>query len=208
MPLLRHPGTDPAAQRPGAERPELDHHCERSQRLPVRTLSARRRLREGEAFLRGGACPFRYWERLVRAVEEFNGHEDHFLVTKVFEIVDLVLPEAIALVPGFARLVGVFDRGAVLEVLAPTSAGYGGPEVIQHVAMKPQPLAGSKPDDPHPDTFVLRQQGRPHAAVMVLLFTLELGRNCGGPRRRVGAIGGLFQHAQGHSVPPEIVVTI
>ena len=41
--------------------------------------------------LRRGADLIGNGERLVGAVEEFDGHEDHFLVAEIFEVVDLVL---------------------------------------------------------------------------------------------------------------------
>src|SRR5215475_1379798 len=58
----------------------------------------------------------RHW--LIGAILELDRHEDHFAVTEVFKIVHLELVLAVALVPRLARLVGVFNRGAVMHMLA------------------------------------------------------------------------------------------
>src|SRR5581483_10415316 len=39
-------------------------------------------------------------QRLIGAVEEFNGHKDHFLVAKVLEVMDLELARSVRLVAG------------------------------------------------------------------------------------------------------------
>ena len=72
--------------------------------------------------LRRGAHLVRNGERLIGAVEELDGHEDHLLVAEIFEVVDLVLAGAIGLVAGLAGLVAVFDGGAVMDVLAAAAA--------------------------------------------------------------------------------------
>jgi len=69
-----------------------------------------------------------------------------FPVAEIFQVVDLVLAGFVGLVAGFARLIGVFDGGAVMDVLAAAAPGHRGPEVIEHVAMKADPLARSEPD--------------------------------------------------------------
>src|SRR5262245_62996506 len=63
-------------------------------------------------------------QRLVGALQELDGHEDHLLVTEILEIVDLELAGSAALVPRLARRVGIFDGGAVVHVLAPAAAAY------------------------------------------------------------------------------------
>src|ERR1700684_4466453 len=52
------------------------------------------------ATLGRGAHLIRNGERLVGAVEEFDGHKDHLLVAEIFEVVDLVLTQVIGLVAG------------------------------------------------------------------------------------------------------------
>ena len=97
------------------------------------------RLCRSANFIRNG-------ERLVGAVEEFDGHEDHFLVAEIFQVVDLVPAGAIGFMAGLARLVGLFDSGAIMDVLAAAPAGHRGPEIIKHMPVEPDSLAGSEPD--------------------------------------------------------------
>src|SRR3984957_3392830 len=110
--------------------------------------------------LRCGAHPVRNGKRLISAVEEFDGHEDHLPVTEVFKVMNLVLPGAISLVAGLAGRVAVFDRRAVMDVLAPAATRHRGPEIIEHMAVETDPLARRKPDDPAPHAVILRNQGR------------------------------------------------
>ena len=107
----------------------------------------------------------RHRQRLVGAVEELDGVEDHVLVAEVFEIVDLVFARPVGLVPGLARLVGVFDGGAVHQVLAAAAAVHRGPEIVQHVAVEADPLARLEPDDPDPHLVGFGQQLGADAAV-------------------------------------------
>src|SRR5712691_11044538 len=44
---------------------------------------------------------FRQRHRLVGALQELDGHEDHVLVAEIFEVVDLELAGPIGFVPGF-----------------------------------------------------------------------------------------------------------
>jgi hypothetical protein len=60
----------------------------------------------------------------VRAVFELDGHENHFAVAEIFQIVNLEFVFSVALVPRFAGLVGVFDRSAIMHMLAAAPAGY------------------------------------------------------------------------------------
>src|SRR5580658_590378 len=69
-----------------------------------------------------GAHPVRNGEWLIGAVEEFDGHEDHLLVAEIFQVVDLILAGAVGFVAGLAGPVGVFDGGAVVDMLAAASA--------------------------------------------------------------------------------------
>ena len=52
-----------------------------------------------------------------------------------------------------------------MQVLAAAAAVHRGPEIVQHVAMEADPLAGREPDDPDPRALGLRQQRRADAAV-------------------------------------------
>ena len=69
-------------------------------------------------------------------------------------------PRPISLVAGLAGLVGVFDRGAVVDCWRPRAAGHRSPEIVEHVAVKADALAGREPDDPDPHAFALGQQRR------------------------------------------------
>src|SRR5580693_9742102 len=89
------------------------------------------RERFARASLRRGADLIGNGKRLVGAVEELDGHEDHLLVAEIFQVVDLVLAGAVGLVAGLARLIAVFDRGAVVDMLAAAPAGDRGPEIVE-----------------------------------------------------------------------------
>src|SRR3954453_12066602 len=104
------------------------------------------------AALRRGLLPRAVGQRhrLVGALQEFDGHEDHVLVAQVFQIVDFELTWPVGLVPGLAWGVGIFDRGAVMHVLASAAARHRRPEIIEHVAMEADPFAGLEPDGPDP----------------------------------------------------------
>jgi hypothetical protein len=99
--------------------------------------------------------------------------EDHILIADIFEIVNLILAGPIGLVPGLAGLIGVFDRRAVMYMLASTSAVHRGPEIIEHVAVETDPLAGSEPNDPHPHALAFREESRADAAVVVKALAVD-----------------------------------
>src|SRR5271166_5845211 len=103
-----------------------------------------------------GAHSIRNGKRLIGAVEEFDGHEDHLLVAEIFQVMDLELARSIGLVPGLARLIGIFDGGAVMDMLTAAAAADRGPEIIEHMAMKADPLAGREADDPDPYPLTFR----------------------------------------------------
>src|SRR5262245_50561579 len=111
--------------------------------------------------------------RLVGALQEFDGHEDHVLVADVFQVVDLAFVEPIGLVPGLAGGVGVFDRRAVVHVLAAAPAGDRGPEVVEHVAVEADALARLEADGPDPHAIGFRYQRVADAGVGVLVLALE-----------------------------------
>src|ERR1700684_4272449 len=91
--------------------------CETSPHLAITPLPPRGRGHFARACLSRGADLIGYDERLIGAVDVLDGHEDHLLVAEVFQVVDLVLARPIGLVAGFARLIGGFCRGTVVEVL-------------------------------------------------------------------------------------------
>src|SRR4029077_15154091 len=107
----------------------------------------------------GGLRPYagRQGHRPVGAVLELDGHKNHLAVAEIFQIVNLELVFAVALVPRLAWLIGIFDSCAVMHMLASTAAGHRGPEIVEHVAVKSNALAGSETDDPNARTFILRQ---------------------------------------------------
>src|ERR1700739_1126418 len=77
------------------------------------------------------ADPIRNRERLIGAVEKFDGHENHLFVAEILEVVNLELTRAVGLVPCLAGLVGVFDRGAVMDMLTAAAPRHRGPEIIE-----------------------------------------------------------------------------
>src|SRR5580692_8638552 len=74
--------------------------------------------------LRGGGVAHRLrdGQRLVGAGQKLDRHENQLLVANVLQIVHLVLARAVGLVARFARLVAVFDGGAVHQMLATAPA--------------------------------------------------------------------------------------
>src|ERR1700738_4139129 len=98
--------------------------------------------------LLGSFAPYvlRKRKRLVGALEKFDGHEHHLLVAEILQVVDLVLPRSIGFVAGFARRVGIFDRRAVMHVLASASAAHRGPEIVEHMTVKADALTRLQTD--------------------------------------------------------------
>ena len=66
-------------------------------------------------------------------------------------------------------------------MLAAAAAVHRGPEIVQHMAMEADPLAGLEPDDPDADLVGLRQQLGADAAVVLAAFALEFGLDLGRP---------------------------
>src|SRR5262245_11062819 len=153
---------------------------------------------------RGGLRPYVVGQRqrFVGALQELDGHEDHLLVAEIFEIVDLELAGSVGLVPRLARRIGVFDGGAVVHVLAPAAAAHRGPEIIEHVAVEADALAGREADDPHPHAIGLRYQGAADARVGIGLLALEFRGDGRRPRRPLGLFRMLVQHRESHGIPP------
>ncbi len=54
---------------------------------------------------------------------------------------DLELARPVPLMPGLAGLIGLFDGAAVMDMLTATPAGHRGPKIIEHMAVKTDPLA-------------------------------------------------------------------
>src|SRR5437762_916762 len=133
-------------------------------------------------------------QRLVGALQEFDGHEDHLLVAEILEVMDLELAGAIGLVPGLAGRVGIFDRGAVVHVLAPAAAGHGGPEIVEHVPVEADALAGLEANGPHADAIALRYQRVADTGIGVVLFPLEFCSDLRRPRRFHRVLRLLVQH--------------
>src|ERR1700758_4666864 len=156
--------------------------------------------------LRCGLLPhaFGQWHGFVGALQELDGHEDHLLVAEILEIVDLELAGAVGLVPRLAGRVGIFDGGAVVHVLASAVARHRGPEIVEHVAVKADPLAGLEADCPHPDPIALRYQRVPDARIRVVLLPLEFRGDLRRPRRFHRTVRLLVQHRLGHGIPPSL----
>ena len=60
------------------------------------------------------------------------------------EIMNLEFAFSVGFMPRFARLVGVFDRSAVVHMLASATAGYRGPKIIKDMAMEANTFAGAR----------------------------------------------------------------
>src|SRR6516165_335855 len=147
-------------------------------------------------------------QRLVGALEKLHGHENHLLVAEVFQIVDLELPGPIGFVASLAGRVGIFDRRAVVHVLAPAAAAHCSPEVVEHVAMETDALARLQADHPDARAIALRQQHAADAWVGRVLLPLEFRGDLRRPSRALRALRLLVQHRQCHGnssgVPPDI----
>src|SRR5215510_9017879 len=107
----------------------------------------------------------RHRQRIVGAVEELDRREVQLVRSDVLQVVDLEVPRGVAFMPGLAGRIGVLDDGAVIEMRACFAAGRARPEVIEHVAMEAETLAGGEPDVPNPHALALRQEPLADAAV-------------------------------------------
>src|SRR5262249_13963256 len=106
------------------------------------------------------------------------------------------------------RLIAVFDRGAVVHVLAAAPAGDGGPEIIEDMAVEPEPLARREPDRPHADAVAFRDQHVADARVWIAALAPELRRDLRPPRGLVGAHRRLVHHRKRHGFPPPSTDTV
>src|SRR6476620_10905841 len=72
----------------------------------------------------GGLRPYagRQGHRPVGAVLELDGHKNHLAVAEIFQIVNLELVFAVALVPRLAWLISIFDGCAVMHMLPSAAA--------------------------------------------------------------------------------------
>src|SRR6185503_4540121 len=100
------------------------------------------------------------------------------------------------------RIVAVFDRGAVHQVLAPMAAIHRRPEIIQHVAMEADALAGLEPDGPHPQLVGLGEKLGADAAVRLFGLAREFGFQRGRPLGLDVAVRRLLFHGHRHGVSP------
>src|SRR5262245_45441586 len=116
----------------------------------------------------------------------------------------LELPRPIGLVPGLARSVGVFDRGAVMHVLATAPAADRCPEIIEHVAVKSDALARFEADHPDANALVLGEQPVAVARIRIALLPFELGSDLRRPCGALRAFRVLVEHCQSHGVPPSL----
>ena len=93
-------------------------------------------------------------------------------------------------------------------MLAAAAAVHRCPEIVQHVAVKADPLARREPDDPDADLVGLRQKLTADATVVLPAFALELGLELGWPFAAILGDRFLVQHGQSHGIPPTLVGTI
>src|SRR5262249_22502298 len=105
------PAKPVAERRPGLVAPLLQTLGSGRQKAPA-------------AALRCGAHLVGERQRRIGVVEEFNGHKDHFFVAKVFKVMDLELARSVGLVTGLPWPVGIFDGGAVVDMLTAAPAGH------------------------------------------------------------------------------------
>ena len=91
----------------------------------------------------GQANAIRYRQRLVGAVQELDGVEDHVLAAEVLEIVDLVLAKPVGFVARLAGIVAVLDGRAVHQMLPAAAAVHRGPEIVQDMAVEAAHPAGA-----------------------------------------------------------------
>ena len=149
------------------------------------------RLERREAGVRNG-------ERRVGAVEKFDGGEQQVALTDIFEIVHLEVAARVGLVPRLASRIAVLYRRAILQVLTAATRCQHRPEIVEHVPVETQPLAGPQADGPDPHPGALRQQLTADAPVRVVPL---LGQFVAKPLRPGGVIhviGLLFQHRERH----------
>src|SRR6185437_2198342 len=144
------------------------------------------------------AYAFGQSHRLVGAVFEFDGHEHHFTVAEIFKIVHLERAFAISLVARFARLIGIFYGGAVMDVLTAVAARHRRPKIIQHMAVETDALAGSETNDPDTRPVGFRQQRGADARIWTFGLALELSGDICRPLRFVLFLGSFVEHGQGH----------
>ena len=125
------------------------------------------------------------------------------LVADVLEVVHLVLARPVGLVARLARLVGVFDRACrPCRCWRPRPPDHRGPEIVEHVAVEADALAGLEPDGPYPHAFVLRHQLAADAGVVALRLALELLLQRLRPLGLLAVRGGLVGHGHRHGIPP------
>src|SRR5215218_23180 len=135
----------------------------------------------------------------VGAVDELDGDEDELGVAGVLEVVDLGLARSVALVLRLAGEVALLDRRAVLHARAPAPGRDGGPEVIEHVAVEADALAGPEADLPDAHALGLGDQARADAAVVA--GALELARHRLRPRPAVDDRSVIHLHGSPPSRP-------
>ena len=101
----------------------------------------------------GSAC--------VRAAEVLDGREDQLGGAHVDEIMDHRLAGAEREPAGLADVVGHLERLAAARVADRRPAGDARPDVVEHVPVEADPLAGGEADLPVARVLVLEQEARP-----------------------------------------------
>src|SRR5262245_43003714 len=91
-----------------------------------------------------------------------------------------------------------------MHVLASSPAGDRGPEIIEHVTVEADALAGLEANGPHPDAVALRHQRVADTRVGIVLLALEFRGDFRRPRRFHRGLRLLVQHRQGHGIPPSL----
>src|SRR5205807_7953642 len=111
------------------------------------------------------------------------------LVAEIFKVVDLALAGGISLMAGLTRRIGVFDRGAIVHVLAAAAAAHASPKIIEDVAVEANAFARIEPDHPYANAIALRNQLAADAWIGILLLPFELSHEFRRPCQFIRALG-------------------
>ena len=128
------------------------------------------------------------FKRLISTVEKLDGCEPQVTVADIFEIVNRVFTTAIDIMTRVARHVGRLCNVPILHMQPRATRCDSGPEIIQHVSMKSDPLTRSQPNFPDANAIGFRQKPRANSTVELICHELLAGLG-----RR-----GLLGHTSGH----------
>src|SRR5262249_42377390 len=87
-------------------------------------------------------------------------------------------------------------------------ARHRGPEIVEHVAVEAEALAGLEADGPHPHAVAFRHELAADARVVALRLALELLLQGLRPLALLAVRGGLVGHGHRHGIPPVMFALI